>query len=645
MLPTLSISSAQAVELDGTITFTVQLSAPSFSDVTLQYRAVQNGSAVVGSNDLDSSTADDVRTLTIPAGSINATIQYSVNRSTIDEFDENFTVELFDIVNAEFANGGPILQTTGVILDDDGGSFDRALFVSDPVLYEGDGPGQQARFEIRLSEPFAVARTFDFNTVDGSARAGSDYVANSGAVTFLPGQTVKFVDVNVFGDLDAETLETFSLVVTPRAPLALDLTDSTGVAELVDDDTSSFLPEISVSAAEMTEVSGEITFRVLLSEPSLGTITVQYRAVQSGSAVVGSNDLDSSTADDVRTLTIAAGETEATIQYSVNRSTFDEFDENFTLELFDPTNAVLSGNGPVLQATGVILDDDGGSFDRALFVSDPVLYEGNGPGQQARFEVRLSEAFSTDITLDYTTRDGSALAGSDYGARSGTLTFQAGQTIAFVDVPVFGDVVAETLETFSLVVTQQSPLTLNMTDSSGIAEIIDGDTSTFLPEISVSAAEMTEVSGEITFRVLLSEPSLGTITVQYRAVQNGSAVVGSNDLDSSTADDVRTLTIAAGETEATIQYSVNRSTFDEFDENFTLELFDPTNAVLSGNGPVLQATGVILDDDGGSFDRALFVSDPVLYEGNGPGQQARFEVRLSEAFSTDITLDYTTRDG
>ncbi|RXL42078.1 hypothetical protein EO238_34940, partial [Citrobacter sp. AAK_AS5] len=55
--------------------------------------------------------------------------------------------------------------------------------------------------------------------------------------------------------------------------------------------------------------------------------------------------------------------------------------------------------------------------------------------------------------LAYTTIDGSAQAGSDYTAKSGTVTFLAGQTSAFIDVAVTGDTAREGLETFFLRVT------------------------------------------------------------------------------------------------------------------------------------------------------------------------------------------------
>ena len=111
------------------------------------------------------------------------------------------------------------------------------------------------------------------------------------------------------------------------------------------------------------------------------------------------------------------------------------------------------------------------------------------------------------------------------------------------------------------------------------------------------------------FRVTLSEASLADVTVQYRAVQDGTASVGSGDVSSSTAENTFTLTIPAGQTQATIEYGTDVRSTDELDENFSLELSDPSGAVLAGGEPVLRATGVILDNDGSTSDRALFVSD------------------------------------
>ncbi|WP_299655560.1 Calx-beta domain-containing protein, partial [uncultured Tateyamaria sp.] len=279
---------------------------------------------------------------------------------------------------------------------------------------------------------------------------------------------------------------------------------------------------ISVSPAEILEGADQIVFRVSLSEASLSDITVQYRAVQDGSALVGrGGDVEGTTAEQTFTLTIPAGSTQAEIRYNIDAIDADEFDENFTLELSDPVNAILSGGEPVLTATGVILDSDGGQ-NLALFVSDPLVFETDAGGQQAVFEIRLSQPFAQSVTLDYTTADGTALAGEDYVATAGSVTFAPGQTVASVAVDILGDTLNEALETFSLVMSPVAGIANGVDDAVGVAEILNDDGSDVLPEISLSAAEITEGTDTIVFRVSLSEASLSDITVQYRAVQDGS---------------------------------------------------------------------------------------------------------------------------
>ncbi|WP_299601045.1 Calx-beta domain-containing protein, partial [uncultured Tateyamaria sp.] len=228
MLPEILVLPSVVIEGTSTIVFEVRLSEASLSDITVQYRAVQDGTALVGRGDVSGTSAEDTFTLTIPAGSTQAEIAYSINGNDLDEFDENFTLELSDPVNAILSGGEPVLTATGVILDSDGGQ-NLALFVSDPLVFETDTGGQQAVFEIRLSQPFDQSITLNYSTADGTALAGEDYVATSGSVTFAPGQTVASVAVDIIGDTINEILETFSLVVTPTAPIANGVDDATGV--------------------------------------------------------------------------------------------------------------------------------------------------------------------------------------------------------------------------------------------------------------------------------------------------------------------------------------------------------------------------------------------------------------------------------
>ena len=543
------------------------------------------------------------------------------------------------------AGGERTLSATGVVLDDDGGTNDLALFVTDPRLEEGDSGTKQAVFEVTLSRPASQDITLDYMTADGTARAGEDYTAKSGSITFKAGQTVAAVEVDVLGDTKVETTESFSLVVTPNGFIQNNVEDSTGIAHISDEDTDTGLPVVTIedTAAKDGFGSGRgiAEFTVRLSEASTSDVTVSYRTVTDGSAFDGGNDFFR----DTGVLTFNPGETQKTISITHQSDGSNESDENYTLELFSPENAVLAGGERTLNATGVVLDDDGGTNDLALFVTDPRLEEGDSGTKQAVFEVTLSRPTDQDITLDYMTVDGTARAGEDYTAKSGSITFKAGQTVAAVEVDVLGDTKVETTESFSLVVTPNGFIQNNVEDSTGIAHISDEDTDTGLPVVTIedTAAKDGFGSGRgiAEFTVRLSEASTSDVTVSYRTVTDGSALGGGNDF----FDDTGVLTFNPGETQKTISITHQSDGTNESDENYTLELFSPENAVLAGGEPTLTATGVVLDDDGGTNDLALFVTDPSLVEGNIGTKQAVFEVTLSRPSDQDITLNYTTIDG
>ena len=154
-------------------------------------------------------------------------------------------------------------------------------------------------------------------------------------------------------------------------------------------------------------------------------------------------------------ITFFAGETTAIINVTIeDLDTLDETDEAIVVELFNPTGgAELAGGEETLRATGWILDDDGSGSNLALFVSDARIVEGDAGTKEAVFEVSLSRPSASSITLAYATSDGSATAGEDYTATSGSLTFDPGETTLSVAVPVNGDTDLEPSELFSLVVT------------------------------------------------------------------------------------------------------------------------------------------------------------------------------------------------
>ena len=86
---------------------------------------------------------------------------------------------------------------------------------------------------------------------------------------------------------------------------------------------------------------------------------------------------------------------------------------------------------------------------------------------QAVFKVRLSHRSNEPVTVDFETEEGTARAGSDFTARSGTLRFAPGQTSIMIRVPVAGDGVAEGQEEFTVHLTNPTNAELDRDRATG----------------------------------------------------------------------------------------------------------------------------------------------------------------------------------
>lgn len=646
LLPKISIEADPATESSSYyMRFVVTLSEPSLAAVTVNFRTLLDGTA--GEADLYSKTTSSSSngTVTFAPGETSKDIFIRTATDSLAEADEHIVIELFDPTQATFGDGVPVLRTEGIILDNDSISPTRAMFVSDPVVIEGDAGSKFAIFTVTLSQPAATAFTASYTTVDGSATAGSDYQATTGTIDFAPGQSRASVAVPVFGDTDAEINETFWLAVTPPASVFINDDAATGEATIVDTDTSP-LPEVSVSDAEAVQESSSnyLRFIVSLSEPSVGAVTVNYRTLLAGTASEPDLYSQSTSGSTNGTLTFAPGQTSQSVYIRTASDSVDEVDEHITLELFDPVGAVLPMNAIVDQASGVILDDDGVGPNIAVFVDDPVLVEGDAGQQLALFTVRLSQLPTQTTTMSFETRDGSAQAGSDYQAQSGTITFVNGQDTAFVAVPVFGDTDVEGTERFSLAVTPPGAPLIATPGAVGEATILDDDASA-LPVLSIVGNSTFESSSYyVRFVVTMSEASAGAVTVNYRTLLNGS--LGESLYSNSTSTSSNgTLTFSPGETTKSIYIRTASNSFDSEDLDFTMELYDPVGAELAGGAPALRAEAAVLDNDGVGPNEAFMVSDPILVEGDSGTTEFVFEIQLTRPALAPFTLSYATADG
>jgi subtilisin-like proprotein convertase family protein len=127
----------------------------------------------------------------------------------------------------------------------------------------------------------------------------------------------------------------------------------------------------------------------------------------------------------------------------------------------------------------------------SLSIGDVSKSEGNSGTTAFSFTVTLSSASATSVTVQYATANGTATAGSDYTAAAGTLTIPAGTLSATITVPVIGDTLKETNETFS--VNLSVPAGATIADGQGLGTIVNDDGKP--KSAAVAAAVPVEAAG------------------------------------------------------------------------------------------------------------------------------------------------------
>jgi DNA-binding protein len=611
-LPALSVSDVAAAEGNSgakPFVFTVTLDAPSMETVTVAYKT-NDASATEGDNDYTGLAG----TLTFSPGQTSRTVSITISGDTKPEADETFTLTLSTPVNAT------IVDATGVgtIANDD--PF-PTLSINDVSLPEGNSGATVFGFQVTLSGVSGQTVTVQYVCVNGTATPNdSDYVSGAGTLSFSPGTTSRPIPITVNGDTKNEADETFTVVLSN--PVGATLADASGTGTILNDDGA--LPGLTignVSTAEGNSGTKGLVFAINLSAASAQPVSVNY-ATQDGSATDADNDYEPVWG----MKTLNPGETSAQVSVTINGDTKSEADETFTVHLSNPTNAAITD----ADAVGTITNDDAVP---TLSISDVSQEEGDSGATVFNFQVTLSAVSGRNVTVQYTTQNGSATtADNDYTAANGTLTFPPGLTTQGIAISVKGDTKNEPNETFAVVLSNPSGATL--ADSSGVGGILNDDNP--LPTVSiadVTGAEGNSGTKSFAFQVTLSSASSGTVAAQF-ATQNGSATVADGDYAAASG----TLIFDPGETSKTVSVTVNGDTKPESDESFAVALSNPTNATLGD----AQACGTITNDDGLP---SLSVNDVTHNEGNSGQTAFVFTVSLSPASGQTVAVQYATQNG
>ncbi|MCX7552556.1 hypothetical protein OS175_01595 [Marinicella sp. S1101] len=243
----------------GTTNYTFTVSLDNAVDTALSIDiASADGSATVAANDYVANS--DTLNFAGTAGE-SQTFTVVVNGDLAVESDENFDVILNNLNDA--GRGVTLSDSvgTGTILNDDSSS----ISITDASNTEGNTVNSVLTFDVTLGSQVKDAVSVDYNTVNVTATAGSDYTAVSGTLNFagIPGETLQ-VQVPVIADMAFEGDETLELALSNVTVAGVTLDRSSAVGTIIDDDpevTASNTALVNAPAAAGDTITYEVAIR------------------------------------------------------------------------------------------------------------------------------------------------------------------------------------------------------------------------------------------------------------------------------------------------------------------------------------------------------------------------------------------------
>jgi ELWxxDGT repeat protein len=276
----------------------------------------------------------------------------------------------------------------------------------------------------------------DYATSDGTGIAGTDYAATSGTLTFQNGQTSRTVFIPILDDhTNQESDETFNFTLSNPADGATLGTPASAVVTTHEDAEMSGALQFDASSYMVNETDGTVTLNILRTGGTDGTVSVHY-ATADGTALAGTDYTSASGA-----LTFTDGEDRKSIVIPIlDDDQTGEADESFSIALDSPTGGATLGN-PAVANVAIAEDQDQGTAVLQFQKANYHVAEPNGVSLIGGLDVFVTRTGDTQsaVTVHYATADGTARAGVNYRAASGTLTFEKGVVSQVIVLTILDD--------------------------------------------------------------------------------------------------------------------------------------------------------------------------------------------------------------
>ena len=592
-----------------------------------------------------------------PGGPRSRTVLLEVRDDIHDESDETVSLRL----STPGAGAGYVLGTAGAatvtITDNDAPDPKATITAGSPTVAEGS----VASFTISLSAAPAGPVEVSYASVAGTATPryrwrshSADYVPASGSVMFSPGgprsRTVQLVTID---DLAAESAETVSLQLSAPAAGAGYALGSAASAQvsITDDDQPAPTASITPVATTVTEGS-DAWFTIALDRAPSGVVYVRYESVAGTASVPYSSGWYSTPGDfkpvSGSVLFWPGGPRSRKVHLTTKPDRTADSGETVSLRLRTPTAGAgyLVGSAASAQVT---INDPAASPAAPAVAAAPtasvaVAASAVVEGTVAWFTISLSAAPTRAVDVAWRSGGGTAVAGRDYTADSGTARFSPGGPLSrTVPLVTWGDSLDEPNKTVTLRLTGPASAAGYAVGSASSATVTINDDDPPPPTVTLTADSPTVAEGDPAwFTIALSAAPAGTVEVGYTSVA-GTALADSGHRPNGDFEPASgTVQFWPGGPQSLKVPLVTQDDLaDELNETVAMRLLPPAAYAGYTLGSPDAAQVTITDNDAPAPQATITPRSPTVAEDG----LAWFTISLSAAPSGVVDVHYESADG
>ena len=605
------------------------LGNPAKADVVVSYTITS------GSNIDDASSGDYNDTnggsITLAKGTTFKTLSIGAAQDTDYEDDEDFTVTFTAATNVSNTDASGISAIVVTIIDEE--SVSTLTADASVSVMEGSGGTTNATINLSLSPDSTTNTTVLYSTVDGSAKAGTDFTAAiNESVPINTGADSGSFNIVISPDSVDEDDEIFYVDITiqnPGSTRAKINGDTIRVPVTITDDDNA--PSIALTDPQPTTTLNEgdtLNVPLTLVGATSNPVSVAYTIGGTATANVDFIDTESGVAS------ITSGQTGSISIPIIDDSLFDE-NETIIITLANTaTNASVGTNKshtftitdndmrPELSTPAITVKEDIGTGKYPLILNHPATQS---------FDVRISAIDWPDLTI-----------------AQQTITFAPGELVKSFDFTIIDDNVYEPgargeLQELEIISILNSPSFVHSAaqsfTSTGIIYIVDNDVDSPLPVLSApKSLSFVEGQASPSVPLVLSSAATGTVEVTYSILAeapDNTATGGSNNTDDFATASGSMVEITSGTT-GSIGLTIRDDTVFEGNEKFRVKLTAVSGARFPGGENEIVIPVTIVDNEQKPI---LSVSTPSLEISEGGSGVINYS--LSNATTEDVVITFT----